>query len=143
MSQRSAIREIELSSKVKVVSSRARRSVHEFQEGEHRVRSGDARERAGRPEVGFCLSEQVREGQPPRFTQTLDRVRTMCGTSSLHVCGHHWRKRSVFDYVGHGHSLLECADATRREPVAREGVKHVHSAVAVLSLCESVKCLIF
>ena len=34
--------------------------------------------------------------------------------------------------------LLECADATRRGPVAREGVKHLHSAVAVLSLCESV-----
>ena len=39
--------------------------------------------------------------------------------------------------------MLECADATRRGPVAREGVKHLHSAVAVLSLCEFVKCLIF
>ena len=41
------------------------RSAHKFQEGEQRVRSGDARERAGRPEVGFCLVEQVRKGHPP------------------------------------------------------------------------------
>ena len=40
-------------------------SAHEFQEREHRVRSGDARERAGRPAVGFCLAEQVRDGHPP------------------------------------------------------------------------------
>ena len=33
--------------------------------------------------------------------------------------------------------VLECADAKGRWPVAREGVKHLHHAFAVLSSCDS------
>ena len=37
-----------------------------------------------------------------RVSRKLERIWTVCGTSPLHVCIHHWAKRSVFKHVGHG-----------------------------------------
>ena len=50
-----------------------------------------------------------------RFSQKLERILTVCGTSPLHVCIHHWAKRSVFKHVGHGKSLPGCFSSRRQE----------------------------